>query len=274
MPELPEVETIRRALVPVLVGRTVTRVTVRNPALRTPVDESALRQHTVNRRVQELRRRGKSLLVDFDGNSSVLVHLGMSGRLQLRPREAPLDKHEHVIFDLDNSLQLRYSDPRRFGSILAGLTDWIESHPSLAYLGPEPLSKELTPEALAERLHGKKQPIKNALLDQRLLAGLGNIYVNESLFRAGISPFRPAGALSDSEVAALLQAIRDVLSEALRRGGTTLRDYADPNGNPGLFALDLQVYHRAGQPCPRCGAPVQEARLAGRSTFWCGECQR
>jgi len=228
----------------------------------------------VGRQVTGLERRGKLLLVHFEGETTLLVHLGMSGRLVVRQPGAPLEKHEHVIFDLESSVQVRYRDPRRFGALIVLPTQKVATQPFVARLGPEPLDPRLDPRVLYRKLRTKRQPIKNALLDQRVLAGLGNIYTNEALFRAGISPLRPAGDLSEAEVAHLLGSVRDVLREALNRGGTTLRDYADPEGNAGLFALELQVYGRTGQPCPRCGAPIRTARLAGRSTFWCERCQK
>lgn len=273
MPELPEVETTRRALAALVTGQTVERVIVRNPALRWPVtpDLSAI---LAGRRIAGLQRRAKYLLFAAE-QGALLVHLGMSGSLRYLPAGTAAGKHDHVDLVFGNGQALRLRDPRRFGAVL-----WIAgdsgAHPLLAKLGPEPL--EGSAEELAGHLwrsaRGRKLAVKNLLMDGHVLVGVGNIYASESLFLAGIRPGRAAAGISRRGWQKLAQSIRRVLLQALAAGGTTLRDFRQSDGNPGYFARQLAVYGRAGEPCGVCGAAIKEVRLGQRSSFYCPACQR
>jgi formamidopyrimidine-DNA glycosylase len=270
MPELPEVETVRRALTAHLVGRRIRAVVLRRPALRWPIP-AAVGDLLPGQRVEAVRRRAKYLLIDTAAGSA-LVHLGMSGSLRLEAESAPLRPHDHVELHLDDGRALRFRDPRRFGALL-----WqppTEVHPLLAGLGPEPLSRAFGGGLLLARSRGRSAPVKSFLMDQAVVVGVGNIYAAEALFAAGIDPRAAAGLLSRARCERLAQAVKRVLARAIRAGGTTLRDYVDPVGEPGRFSLELYVYGREGEPCRRCGAIVRGVRLAGRASAYCPRCQR
>ena len=270
MPELPEVETTRRGLAPHLEGRRVRAVILRRPNLRWPIppEISAL---LPGQRIEAVRRRAKYLLLDTQAGSA-LLHLGMSGSLRVLPPATPLDAHDHVDIALSSDRVLRFNDPRRFGCLLwqpAG-----EIHELLRELGPEPLSEAFDGDYLFERSRGRKAPIKTFLMDQKVVVGVGNIYAAEALFAAGISPLRAAGRVSRERYGRLAAAVKDILAYAITRGGTTLRDFISPDGAPGYFELELLAYGRGGEPCPRCGRPLQQAAIGQRATVWCGHCQR
>lgn len=273
MPELPEVETVRRALERHASGRTIDSVRGQAVQLRRPLDIARLRRRLPGRQLTGFRRRAKFLLVDLDPPGTLLVHLGMSGRLLLCDPSLPLLPHTHLSLGLDRALELRYVDPRRFG-----LISWLApgdeaTDPSLSMLGLEPLD-EHAPFELPPLLHARRAPLKALLLDQRLVAGVGNIYAAEALWRAGIRPSRPGHRTALPRLERLVGDVRAVLSEAVEQGGTTIRDFASPEGNFGDFAVRLQAYGRAGEPCPRCGERMLDNRLAARSTVWCRRCQR
>lgn len=279
MPELPEVENVRLGLKPVLEGRRLARVVLRRPALRLPFppDFAAAIE---GRCVLEIGRRGKYLLFRLDDGLVVIVHLGMSGRFQVFQGEAPVPgAHDHVIMETDRGAVLYYNDPRRFGLMaLAGSGD-SDRHPLLAKLGPEPCAEEVTGAYLAARMKGRGGTVKAALLDQGFVAGIGNIYASEILFRAGISPVRAAASINSDDAARLAAAIREVLAAAIAAGGSTLRDYRTPDGQPGSFQQNFAVYGRPGKACPGCGCDVAQTggvkRIAqsGRSTFYCAQRQ-
>ena len=274
MPELPEVETVRRGLAASLTGRRITHVTVRRPDLRRPLPPD-MGQALTGRSVQGFGRRGKYLLVYLDSGSVLIVHLGMSGRFSID--KAPSGgAHEHVVLHFDDGAVLRYEDHRRFG--LMDLTEAarLEEHALLCSMGPEPLAPDFDGPALATRLHGKDTPIKAALLDQHVIAGLGNIYVCEALFYAGLSPRRRAGSVQGKRADRLAKAIRDVLEAAIAAGGSSLRDYVQASGELGYFQHRFAVYDRADLPCPACdcGAAVRRIVQSGRSTFYCAKRQR
>ncbi len=271
MPELPEVETTRRALAPHVAGRRIAAVRVRRRDLREPVPRG-LGRRLAGARVTGLDRRGKHLLLRTD-RGTLILHLGMSGSLRLVPAGTPAGPHEHLDLVLDDGRAVRLRDPRRFGLVLWTAGDPL-AHPRLAGLGPEPFDRGLTGARLRARLAGRRAPVRNLLLDGRLLAGIGNIYANEALFLAGIHPACPGGALDRAACTRLLRALRRVLRESLRAGGTTLRDYVDGTGDPGRYALRLRVYGRAGAPCPRCGAAIRRIVVGQRSAFCCPRCQR
>ena len=275
MPELPEVETTRRGLAPHLEGARVERVLLRRPDLRWPIPAEVGR-HLPGQRIDAVRRRAKYLLLDTAAGSA-LLHLGMSGSLRVLPTDTPAGPHDHVDISLAAAgpgagRVLRLTDPRRFGSLL-----WQppgEIHDLLAGLGPEPLGEGFDGDYLFRLSRGRRAPVKAFLMDQRVVVGVGNIYVAEALFAAGVSPLRAAGRISRERYARIADEIRAVLSRAITRGGTTLRDFLSPDGAPGYFEQELSAYGRGGEPCPRCGRPLRQAMVAQRATVWCGTCQR
>lgn len=273
MPELPEIEVLRRSLAPRLTGRRIERVEVLSPALREPLDRRVLARRLAGRAVTALRRRGKYLLIDVEGGSTLVVHLGMSGRLTLVPAATPREPHEHLVLRLDTGERLRLRDPRRFGLAFAAATAGLAEDPHFAQLGPEPLDPPLDGAALAGIAAGLSAPVKAFLMDASRLVGVGNIYATEALFRAGIHPARSVARISAGRWARLAAAVVEVLELAIRAGGTTLNDFADGGGNAGYFQIELAVYGRAGEPCPRCGAAVRRLVQSNRSSFYCPRCQ-
>lgn len=270
MPELPEVETIRSTLEPHVVGARVTGVTVRERRLRAPIAPSFERQLR-GRRVAALERRGKYLLFQLDGGRTLLVHLGMSGSLEFVPAGTPPAAHDHVAITFDRSRVMVYNDPRRFGLMRVGrAADLAE----LDNVGRDPLSAAPSIDEWRALLRARKLPIKNLLMDQRILGGVGNIYANEMLFQAGIRPRRRAGTLRREELERLSMALRRVLEEAVELGGSSISDYRDANGKPGFFQMRHAVYDRAGEPCRACGCAIKRVVMSGRSSFYCPRCQR
>lgn len=285
MPELPEVETVRRGLEPHLTGRIIARAEARRPDLRWPLPPDLV-QVLTGARVSGLRRRSKYILADLEDRGSLLLHLGMSGRMLIED-SAPgafhrdptiLPRHDHVVFWTDLGTRITFNDARRFGMVdllAPGMEESGASHPLLAHLGPEPLGEDFTPETLGRALAGRRMPIKAALLDQRIVAGLGNIYVSEALHRAGIAPTRLAGDVTPAEVATLVGHVRAVLVEAIAAGGSSLRDHRQASGELGYFQHSFRVYGREGAPCPTPGCAGSVARIvqSGRSSFYCPTCQ-
>jgi formamidopyrimidine-DNA glycosylase len=271
MPELPEVETIRRGIMPFVEGQEIVRVVVRNRDLRWPLSNQFASRVT-GQIVQVVARRGKYLLLRCAAGT-IIIHLGMSGKLSILPLHTAPGKHDHVDFVFSNNQCLRFNDPRRFGSVL-WTAEPLAEHPLLAGLGPEPLEAELNATYLYRRSRKRQLAVKQFIMDSHIVVGIGNIYANEALFKAGIHPARPAGRLSVLRYERLVEAIRRVLQDALRQGGTTLRDFCDSNGTPGHFQMMLDVYGRVGQPCKVCGRPIQQVRQGQRSTYFCGRCQR
>jgi len=270
MPELPEVETTRAGLAPHVEGRRVRAVTLRRPDLRWPIPAEIV-ERLPGQRIEAVRRRAKYLLLDTAAGSA-LLHLGMSGSLRVLAPGTPLRPHDHVDLLLDSGRVLRFNDPRRFGCLLWQPAGAV--HPLLQGLGPEPLSDEFDGDYLYARSRGRSAPVKTFLMDQRIVVGVGNIYVAEALFAAGISPLRPAGKVSRQRYRALAAEVRRILAHAIGRGGTTLRDFLAPDGAPGYFVQELSAYGRGGEPCPRCGRPLRQASVGQRATVWCGHCQR
>ncbi len=273
VPELPEVETIRRGLKPHLCGKVLQTIRVHEPRLRWPVDEAKLKAAIGGRRLRDIRRRAKYLLFDFEGELTLLVHLGMSGQLRLLRKPAELERHDHIQLFFEDGLELRYRDPRRFGMMDAVATDRVAEHPRLQHLGAEPLDESIPAESFYDTVRQSRKPIKNLLMDGTFLVGVGNIYANEALFYAGVHPETPAHRLSLEKWRELLACVRQVLRRALREGGTTLNDFVDSRGEPGYFQLSLAVYGREGEPCPQCGSAIQKTVLTGRGTFFCPRCQ-
>ncbi len=275
MPELPEVETIRRGLALRISGRRIVRAELRRPDLRRPFPPM-LAARLKGARIGALSRRGKYLLIELDDTGLLLLHLGMSGRITAGGPEIPEAKHDHVVLSLDDGTVVRLNDPRRFGTLdyLARGTEAV--HPLLAGMGPEPLEPGFDGAYLDRALAGKLTPIKAALLDQRIVAGLGNIYVCEALYRAGLSPRRLAATVTGARAARLAAAIREILGEAIEAGGSSLRDYVQANGELGYFQHRWAVYGKEGEPCPGCNCAEGVRRIvqSGRSTFFCARRQR
>ena len=276
MPELPEVETVCRGLRKKLKGRRLTRVVQRRADLRKPLPRNFSKRLS-GRRVSTIERRAKYILVILDTELVLILHLGMSGRLLIHdnPSQA-LEAHDHVAFHTDDNQLIVFRDPRRFGLMDLATRPGLSDHPLLRDIGPEPLDPMFTPAALSAQLEGRKTPIKAALLDQRIVAGLGNIYVCEALFRAGISPRRRAATVVGRRAERLVPAIRDVLQEAIDAGGSSLKDYVQPDGELGYFQHRFAVYDREGVKCPRCECSSGVRRIVqnGRSTFYCPQFQR
>ena len=271
MPELPEVETTRRGLLPHVVGRTVAATVVRNPSLRWPVPRD-LGRRLRGQRVLGIRRRGKYLLFDFE-RGHLLVHLGMSGRLALVPAATAPRKHDHVDIVLDDGRALRLTDPRRFGAML-WLETPAEAHALLRGLGLEPLEEGFTGAALGARAKGRRVAVKQFLMNGGIVTGVGNIYASEALFRAGIHPARSAGRISAARWDRLAHSVRATLERAIDAGGSTLRDFAGVDGRRGRYQQRHAVYGREGKPCPTCGTRIRTVRQGQRSTFFCPRCQR
>lgn len=270
MPELPEVETTRRGLAPHLIGRRVAGATLRRPDLRWPIARQIV-DELPGQCIAAVSRRAKYLLIEAE-TGSVLLHLGMSGSLRVLPKKTAPGLHDHVDVALDSGKVLRFNDPRRFGCLL-----WQPSgtvHALLAGLGPEPLTEAFDGDHLWRLSRGRSAPVKNFLMDQAVVVGVGNIYAAEALFRAGIDPRRSAGRVSRARYAMLAEAVQQILAHAITRGGTTLRDFLAPDGAPGYFEQELLVYGRAGQRCTACRMPLRSGVLGQRATVWCPRCQR
>lgn len=270
MPELPEVETTRRGLEPAMVGKLIASVEVRERRLRWPVART-LASRLAGREIVSLGRRGKYLLVNVP-DGSLVVHLGMSGSLRVVGMDEHPRTHDHVDINLVDGTCVRFNDPRRFGSM--HFASQPDRHKLLRDIGPEPLGDEFDADHLWHTSRGRRVAIKQHLMNGRIVAGLGNIYVNEALFRAGISPMRAAGRIARVRFEPLVDAIRAVLTEALGHGGTTLRDFVGSDGRPGYFKVSLKVYDRAGLPCPACGEAIRLKVLGLRATYYCAACQR
>ncbi len=271
MPELPEVETTRRALAPRLTGQTIATVSIYDGRLRWPVPQD-LPERVSGQRILAVERRGRYLLLRLE-QGTLIWHFGMTGTLRCYSSPQPRAEHEHAEIRLASGDCLRYRDPRRFGALL-----WAPGargdHPLLARLGPEPLGKAFTAAELFKAIHSRRIALKLALMDNRVVCGIGNIYSSEALFRAGLRPTRPCHRVRRTECQRLVDAVREVLNEAIAAGGSTLRDYVDARGRPGYFQLAHQVYGRRGQPCTKCGTAILEVRLGGRSSCYCPKCQK
>ena len=286
MPELPEVETVVADLRPHLVGMRITACDLRFPSIVRHPEPPLFVLGVSGRTIEALTRRGKYILIHLgtpraapgpqaeDGTELLVVHLGMTGQLRYVEADAPLMNHTHAVFDLDSGAQLRFRDPRRFGRLLFGTARELAAGRKIPLLGPEPIDPEFTARDLFQRLRGRRAPIKAMLLDQRVMAGVGNIYADESCFRARVRPDRPAGGLSRRAVGRLHAALRDALLQGIVNRGSSISDYVDAWGGKGSQQEALQVYGQAGRPCPNCSRPLSLVRLAGRSTVFCRRCQR
>ncbi|NNC55358.1 MAG: bifunctional DNA-formamidopyrimidine glycosylase/DNA-(apurinic or apyrimidinic site) lyase [Pseudomonadales bacterium] len=271
MPELPEVETTKRGIAPFLQGKVIHHVEVRERRLRWPVPRN-FASKIAGAEVLQVQRRAKYLLFELS-HGYFMLHLGMSGSLRICNSEEALRKHDHLVFSLAGNKQLRFNDPRRFGSAL-----WLGSdphaHPLLCALGPEPLEAAISADYLFEKSRKRKVAIKNFIMDNHVVVGVGNIYANEALYLSGIRPRRAAGRVARAEYIALLANIREVLSASITMGGSSLRDFVGGDGKPGYFQQTLRVYGREGEPCPSCNAPIKQITVGQRSSFYCAHCQR
>jgi formamidopyrimidine-DNA glycosylase len=273
MPELPEVETVRASLGPKLVGRRFEDVQILDSRLTRPLAPAEVAAELAGERVTAVDRRGKYLILRFESGLVLLIHLRMTGNLVHSQNGAPTEAHVRAVVSLDDGSDVIYRDVRRFGTWLVLGADELDPY-FAARLGREPLEASFSARDLEERLSGRKLPLKAALLDQRTVAGVGNIYADEALWRARLHPARPAGALESREFAALHRGLRRALEAGIERQGATLRDYRTPDGTPGAMQHEFKVYGRGGEPCPRCGTPIAKTRLGGRGTWFCPICQR
>ncbi len=270
MPELPEVETTRRGIEPHIIGQNIKEVVIRQPSLRWPIPID-IGDKLKNQSICSVNRRGKYLLINTEAGN-LMIHLGMSGSLRISNAREEIKKHDHVDIVMNNGAILRYHDPRRFGCML-----WVgrepHKHVLLEKLGPEPLTSDFNFEALFALSRKRNTPVKSFIMDSHVVVGVGNIYANEALFIAGISPRRKAGKVSKSSYEKLVLAVKTILAEAIEQGGTTLRDFIGGDGKPGYFKQSLRVYGRGGEPCVNCAKELKEIRLGQRSTVYCTNCQ-
>ncbi|MBO6695568.1 MAG: bifunctional DNA-formamidopyrimidine glycosylase/DNA-(apurinic or apyrimidinic site) lyase [Hyphomonas sp.] len=281
MPELPEVETVRRGLSPAMQGKRIERLEVNRPDLRFPFPDR-FRERVEGARIVHMGRRAKFLVTELSTEDALIMHLGMSGRFTVNNRDTAdfhhdpgtNPAHDHVVFHMEGGATVTYNDPRRFGFMELWPLAELDTYPRVEHLGPEPLSNGFSSAYLNEILSEKAAPIKAALLDQAIIAGLGNIYVCEALFRSGISPRRKARSVAGKRAERLAPAINDVIAEAIAAGGSSISDFASASGELGYFQKHFHVYDREGEPCDRCGSPVRRIVQSGRSTFFCGSCQR
>ena len=270
MPELPEVETVRMGLSPHIEETIIRDLIVRQPQLRYLIDTAQLKRELIGQKILRLRRRAKYLLLDFT-KGTLLIHLGMTGVLRVLPADTPMQKHDHVDLILSTGKIIRFKDTRRFGAML-----WLgdaSTHPLLTRLGEEPLTADFNPETLARKLKRTQRAIKLALMDQALVVGVGNIYANEALFEAKIHPQKPAHTLRMDEIILLVAAVKRILAEAIARGGTTLKDFLNTEGQAGYFSQDLQIYGRKGLPCIHCHNPINKIIIGQRASYFCAQCQ-
>ena len=271
MPELPEVETSRRGIEPHLKNRTITDIKIRQHKLRWPIPKD-LPALASNKKIRQVGRRAKYINLQLD-NGNIIIHLGMSGSLRICKKDTPAEKHDHIDFIMSNKKILRLRDPRKFGCVL-WTDEPLSEHKLIRSLGPEPLDDNFDTDYLFDKAKKRSCSIKSLIMNSHIVVGVGNIYANESLFKAGINPKRKAGSISKSRMIKLVDAIKQTLREAIKQGGTTLRDFTSETGKPGYFAQELQVYGRAGEPCPVCGSAVKQITQQQRSTFYCAKCQR
>ena len=276
MPELPEVEVMRRSIRPHLLGRRVVAVACGAKKLRQPIPDEDLRRELLGRLIVEVGRRAKYLQVQIDSGAMLVIHLGMTGNLSFSPAGAPLAKHDHLRLALDNGTELRYSDSRRFGLIRMLDPDTAAEAESRIFddIGPEPFDRHCSAKYFHQLAANRRVAVKVLLMDSRVVAGVGNIYASESLFRAAVLPQRPAGSLSQREWTRLVACIREVLGEAIDCGGSTIASFLNADREKGYFQMNFHVYGREGQPCPKCGAAIKKIVLGGRSSFFCPTCQR
>lgn len=274
MPELPEVEVIRRGLQRHLPGRRVVTISSGNKKLRLPMPRKDMARYIKDALIKTVARRGKFLLITMDNGARLIIHLGMTGRLGIFPQDFPKAKHDHLRLLLDNKMQLIFNDIRRFGFILVLAPGSDFSNTMLTNLGPEPLGLDFTPQYLQKLAAGKSRPLKNFLMDSRVVVGIGNIYACEILFHAGLNPNKKIKALTKKQWEQVVDSTRYILDKAIKSGGTTISDFVNASGKSGYFQLELQAYGKPGKPCGCCATPINKITMAGRSTFFCPRCQK
>ncbi len=288
MPELPEVEVSRRGLIPHLLDQKISKISSsNNKSLRLPIPRQQLAKHIQGQRVIAINRRAKYLVVSCNNQAVILIHLGMTGKLGIFPAKSPAAVHNHLVFHLNNGTEMRYNDTRRFGCIQVMSPAQCQEHDPFVHLGPEPLPTEkgpfpsmkdahrlFTAPHLYQQAAQKLTPIKNLLMDSRFIVGIGNIYANEILFATGILPATAAGSIARAKWPTIVKDSQDILRQAIKEGGSTIRDYISSSGKPGYFQLQLKVYGRAGKPCHRCQNPITKTIISGRATFFCPNCQQ
>ena len=276
MPELPEVEVVRKGLALHLTGRTITHIRSDGKSLRRPVPLALMEHHLPGARITGVKRRAKFLLVELESRAVLIIHLGMTGKLGLFSRNKPDMKHDHVALLLENGLELRFNDVRRFGSMALLLPEEISTMEETFFkrTGPEPFDALFNADYLREKASGRSQPVKIFIMDSSVVAGIGNIYANESLFASGIRPGRSIGSISRKKWQNLIDEIRAVLTKAIGCGGSTISDFIGASGERGYFQVNFAVYGKEGQDCPHCSRSIRQVRLGGRSSFFCSHCQR
>jgi len=274
MPELPEVEVIKRGLLRLLPGRRVTGITMGHKKLRHPMPRNNLTKYILNAEIKTVARRAKFLLITMDNGATMIIHLGMTGRLGFFPESAVRAKHDHLSLQLDNFMQLRFNDSRRFGFIQVAEPGFDPAEALPAGLGPEPLGPDFTPQYMLKQAAARKKPLKNFLMDNQIVVGIGNIYACEALFHAGINPEKMVGIMTLKEWARVVDSSRYVLRQAIKSGGTSISDFVNERGRAGYFQLKLKVYGRQGKPCFACDTPISRKTMAGRATFFCPNCQK
>lgn len=274
MPELPEVEVVRQGLTRTLVGRRILHCRISGKKLRKPVPLKKIEAQLVGSRVTAVERRARYLLIRLDNGSLLIVHLGMTGKLGVFSRSHPARPHDHLCFQLDNGQELRFNDVRRFGFVEVLTPGEAAETDPFSVLGLEPLGEEISAGYFEEKARGKSKAVKNFLMDNAIVVGIGNIYANEILFAGSIHPAAPAGSLSLKQWQKIVTQSRIILQRAIDRGGTTIIDFESESGKPGYFQLELAVYGKAGQPCPRCRTPIKRQVMAGRATYFCDRCQK
>ncbi len=273
MPELPEVETVCRGLRKNIIGKRISKLQIRISKLRWVIDKNKLQQAVINEKIISVERRAKYILINLNNRNTIVIHLGMTGNLRLKSQSVPLEKHDHLIFSFDDKSEIRFHDPRRFGMVEAVSANEMSNYSRFANLGPEPLEKSTRAADLYKKSSKSKKPIKNVLMDAKFLAGVGNIYASEALYYARIHPEKISNTMTRKQWTALLRSVRKVLKAAIKKGGTTLSDFANSEGNSGYFQLSLAVYGREGEKCPSCKTKIEKFTQSGRSSFYCPSCQ-
>ncbi len=273
MPELPEVEVVKQGLAPLVPGRTVCEIYFSGKKLRLPIPRKKLEQLVKNQQITDIRRRAKYLLIEMDNQAIIIIHLGMSGKLGLFSANAPQAVHDHLRFRLDNDMELRYNDTRRFGLVQVMSREEFEEKKPFALLGPEPLSADFTTDYLKQKAGQRIQPVKNFLMDSRMVVGIGNIYANEILFYCRIHPTMPIGSLTRPMWENIVRFTPKILCRAIGQGGSTIADFVGSSGKKGYFQLELMVYGRENEPCKLCGSTIEKSVIGGRATYFCPGCQ-
>ncbi len=274
MPELPEVEVVTQGLSPLIMGKTFVHLTTSGQALRLPIPTAQLHEHILQHKVVKVYRRAKYVVIGMDNGALLIFHLGMTGRIALFHKKEESKRHDHVRIRFDNKQELRLNDTRRFGSVQVYSSEELKHHPPFLNLGPEPFDRKYNSEYLIKMAGNRKQPVKNFIMDNRIVVGIGNIYASETLYAAKISPQTPIGTIKLDKWEKIVRESRKVLKKAIKCGGTTIADFVNTKGEAGYFQVELNVYGRENQSCPQCKTPIERMVMAGRATFFCPACQK